>query len=85
MWCFLFSYSNSYNLAFTEERNQGPRIARAFDLTGMNVTNYVGKFGASEFMSATVNLDATEHFIGSYRIDIYQIIKSMGCAAEPGR
>jgi hypothetical protein len=45
--------------------------AGAVDLTGKNVTNYVGSFGVPQFVSATLELNATEHFIGSYSIDIY--------------
>ena len=41
------------------------------DLSGKNVTNYSAKFGVREFVLATVDLDATEHFIGSYRVDVY--------------
>jgi RHS repeat-associated protein len=41
------------------------------NFNGSNVTNYIGKFKVWEFLEATKNLDSTEHFIGSYRIDIY--------------
>jgi len=41
------------------------------DMTGYNVTDYIGKFKQSEFLEATKNLDFTEHFIGSYDINIY--------------
>lgn len=35
------------------------------------VTNFRGSFGWSEFKEATINLDMTEHFVGSFRVDIY--------------
>jgi RHS repeat-associated protein len=41
------------------------------DLTGYDVTNFIGNFRVREFFSATINRDATEHFVGRYRIDIY--------------
>jgi hypothetical protein len=41
------------------------------DLTGLNVTNWVGKFGVKEVLNATVDLNFTEHFVGSYRVDVY--------------
>lgn len=41
------------------------------DLTGMDVTNFKGSFGVKEFISATYHMDATEHFVGSYGVEIY--------------
>jgi len=41
------------------------------NFNGSNVIDYIGKFKVWEFLEATINLDTTEHFVGSYDINIY--------------
>jgi hypothetical protein len=41
------------------------------NFNGYNVIDYIGKFKVWEFLEATINLDTTEHFVGSYSINIY--------------